>query len=280
MEFTKMHGLGNDFVVIDCRRDKETNYYELAAKICDRHFGVGADGLMVVLPSEQADCRMRIFNSDGSEPEMCGNGLRCFARYVYEKGIVSTTEMTVETLAGIMKPKILFNQAGEITKVKVDMGEPILKRSLIPIIGDGEHAIKEKIVIDDQIFIITAISMGNPHCVIFTENAQTVDLTKWGPKIEHSAYFPQKTNVEFVQVLSPTEMRMRVWERGAAVTLACGTGACAALTAAVLNGLTERDATIHLDGGDLEISWSEDSNHIFMTGAAENVFEGVLSISR
>lgn len=277
MNFTKAHGLGNDFIILNGADEKEyipsKVYRELAVKLCDRHFGIGADGVMLVLPSTRADIRMRIINSDGSEAEMCGNGIRCFARYVYEKGIVQKETMTIETLAGIMVPRIILNEAGKVTAIEVDMGEPILEKPKIPMVGEG-RAINESIQIDEQAFAVTAVSMGNPHCVIFVKDGKNFPVTLWGPRIERSAYFPRKTNVEFVQVLNEKEVIMRVWERGAAVTLACGTGACATTVACVLNEKTNRTITVHLDGGDLQVRWDSESNHLFMTGPAEVVFEG------
>lgn len=275
MKFTKMQGLGNDFVIIDAR--DLTLPEDLAAwsrGLCDRHFGIGADGVMLVLPSDQADIRMVILNSDGSEAEMCGNGIRCFAKFVYEEGIVTQNPMTVETLAGIMVPEVVTDATGRVTLVTVDMGEPILARSEIPMLGESEQAVAETIVVDETPFTITAVSMGNPHCVTFVDDITKAELEKWGPLMERSSYFPKKINVEFVQPLSRQEVIMRVWERGASITMACGTGACATAVACVLNGLTERQVTIHLDGGDLQIHWEEASNHVFMTGAAETVFTG------
>lgn len=277
MNFTKMHGLGNDFILIDCTDESNSvpseHYDSLSRQLCDRHFGVGADGVLLVLPSTQADIRMRIINSDGSEAEMCGNGIRCFARYVYEQGIVPKDVMTIETLAGIMVPRILLGDDGQVAQVEVDMGEPILEKAEIPMVGSG-RAVAETIEIEEKPFQITAVSMGNPHCVIFVEDAKNFPIEYWGPRIERSAYFPRKTNVEFVQVLNEQEVIMRVWERGAAVTLACGTGACATTVACVLNGKTDRQIRLHLDGGDLQVRWDADNNHLYMTGPAEAVFQG------
>lgn len=277
MNFTKMHGLGNDFILIDCTDESNSvsseHYDSLSRQLCDRHFGVGADGVLLVLPSTQADVRMRIINSDGSEAEMCGNGIRCFARYVYEQGIVPKDVMTIETLAGIMVPRILLGDDGQVAQVEVDMGEPILEKAEIPMVGSG-RAVAETIEIEEKPFQITAVSMGNPHCVIFVEDAKNFPIEYWGPRIERSAYFPRKTNVEFVQVLNEQEVIMRVWERGAAVTLACGTGACATTVACVLNGKTDRQIRLHLDGGDLQVRWDADNNHLYMTGPAEAVFQG------
>lgn len=277
MNFTKMHGLGNDFILIDCLDEAHfipaKLYQSLAVELCDRHFGVGADGLLLVLPSAQADVRMRIINSDGSEAEMCGNGIRCFARYVYEQGIVPKNVMTIETLAGVMVPRILLDQTGQVAQVEVDMGQPILEKADIPMVGTGQ-AVNETIQIEDKTFQITAVSMGNPHCVIFVDDVKNFPIEYWGPRIEKSAYFPRKTNVEFVQVLNEREVIMRVWERGAAVTLACGTGACATTTACILNNRTGRQICLHLDGGDLQVRWDEADNHLYMTGPATAVFQG------
>ena len=275
MKFAKVHGLGNDFVILDNRDGviAESRYADVAVELCNRNFGIGADGIMLVLPSDVADIRMRIINSDGSEAEMCGNGIRCFARYVYEYGIVPKETMTVETLAGIMVPRLILDAEGRVSLVEVDMGEPILEKELIPMVGQGK-AIAETIQIEDKAFEITAVSMGNPHCVTFVDDAKAFPVAYWGPRMETSEYFPRKTNVEFIQVLNDHEVIMRVWERGAAVTLACGTGACATTTACVLNGKTGRDILLHLDGGDLNVRWDEATNHLFMAGPAVEVFQG------
>ncbi len=275
--FTKMQGTGNDFVVLDCVAHPEYLQFALhpasAAKMCDRHYGIGADGLVLVLPSDIADTQMRIINSDGSEAEMCGNGIRCFARYVYEQGIVKKETMTVQTLAGVLVPRMIVDANGNVTGVEVDMGEPILDRQGVPMIGEGQ-AIAVPIKVEDTEFFVTAVGMGNPHCVTFVEDLTTFPITHWGPLMEESRYFPRKTNVEYVQVISEKEVRMRVWERGASVTMACGTGSCATVVACVLNNKTGREVLVHLDGGDLHIRWDAESNHLYMTGPAENVFTG------
>lgn len=278
MKFTKMQGLGNDFVIIDAREQKLAEDIGGWSKfLCDRHFGIGADGVMLVLPSAVADIRMRIINSDGSEAEMCGNGIRCFAKYVYEEGIVSKKRMTVETLAGTMVPEVTVNEHDVVQMVKVDMGEPILQRELIPMTGSGEQVVDETIMIGQVPFQVTAVSMGNPHCVTFVDDIKAAEIETFGPQIEISADFPKKTNVEFVQVISEEEVIMRVWERGASITMACGTGACATAVACVLNKLTDRTVTVHLDGGDLQIYWDQATNHVFMTGPAVTVFAGEIS---
>ncbi|GMA99657.1 diaminopimelate epimerase [Pelosinus sp. IPA-1] len=271
--FSKWHGLGNDFVIVNGLEESIENYEEMAIKVCDRHFGIGADGLVILLKSEIADFKMRIFNSDGSEAEMCGNVTRCMARYVFEHGLTDKKKITLETKAGIIKPELIFTN-GILDTVKVDMGEPRLKRSEIPMVGNAdEQVINEILRVGDIEYNITCVSMGNPHCIIFVDDLTLVDLSVIGPKIETDPIFPKKTNVEFVQVLNKQKLRMRVWERGAGVTMACGTGTCATLVAAVLNGKADRQATIELDGGTLFIEWGLD-NHIYMSGPAVEVFRG------
>ena len=274
--FTKWQGCGNDFVLVNCLKEKIKDYAVLTKKICDRHYGVGADGLILILPSEQADFRMRIFNTDGSEAEMCGNGIRCFARCVYEAGLTEKTEFTVQTGAGILSPKLILED-GKVVLVRVDMGEPILEAAKIPVVGYGmNRVIDEPIEVLGRTYQMTCVSMGNPHCVIFVEDIAKLPICEVGPVFEAHEKFPRKTNTEFVEVRDRTHLRMRVWERGAAITLACGTGSCATLTAAVLNGRSERRAEIELDGGRLVVEWAE-NNHIYMTGPAEQVFSGMYS---
>lgn len=280
-KFSKMEGLGNDFVVFD-DRDLEVgnnfSYNDLSIKLCDRHFGVGADGLIVVLNSTTHDIKYRIFNPDGSEPQMCGNGMRCFAKFVYENKIVSKEEFTVETLAGTIIPRVNVNENGKVETVRVDMGEPVLEAKKVPFISKNERAVSEEIEIDGVKLNVTAVSMGNPHAVFFVDKATDYLVRTIGSQVEVFERFPEKTNVEFIEVLSKNEMNMRVWERGAGETLACGTGACATLVAAVLNGKTENRALIHLMGGDLTIEWNQETNHIFKTGPAKLVFNGVLTL--
>ncbi|MDS1029631.1 diaminopimelate epimerase [Bacillota bacterium LX-D] len=274
MKFTKMHGLGNDFIIIEEKElSQDTKLPELAVQLCNRHFGIGADGLIIVLPSDTADIQMRIINSDGSEPEMCGNGIRCFAKYVYEQGIVSSPKIKVQTLAGIIVPSLEVIE-GEITGICVDMGEPCLTRSKIPMLGEPGQATTDYLNIDGKQYKITAVSMGNPHCVIYVDNISAVPLEELGRKIETHPIFPKKTNVEFVQKINNNEVMMKVWERGAGVTLACGTGACAVAVAGVLNNVNGRKVTVHLAAGNLEINWDEENNHVYMTGPAETVFTG------
>lgn len=275
MRFTKVQGLGNDFVLVNCLEEKNLpDYAKLAKAVCDRNFGVGADGLVLILPAEMpgADIKMRIFNSDGSEPEMCGNAIRCFGKYVYEKGIVPKTTINVETLGGMRIPRLILEN-GMVTGVRVDMGEPQLERALIPMEGPEGRVINETIKVDGREFAVTCVSMGNPHCITFVDKIAEQEVREWGPKLETHPLFPRKTNVEFVQVLSPTEVNMQVWERGAGPTLACGTGACGTAVAAALNNKTGRKVTVRLAGGDLLIEWADD-NHVYMTGPATEVFEG------
>lgn len=281
MNFWKMHGLGNDFVVIDDRDGKiaeKITYNDLSEKVCNRNFGIGADGLIVVLNSMTHDIRYRIFNPDGSEPQMCGNGMRCYAKYVYDNKILDKKEFKVETLAGTIIPLVNVEESGIVNTVRVDMGEPILESKKVPFISENEKSINEKIDVDGEEVYITAVSMGNPHAVIFVEDTENFPVKTLGPKIEKHKRFPEKTNVEFIEVISAEEMNMRVWERGAGETLACGTGASASLVAAVLNNKTNNKALIHLLGGDLTIEWNKENNHVYKTGPAELVFKGVYKI--
>ncbi|MBM7855730.1 diaminopimelate epimerase [Desulfohalotomaculum tongense] len=274
MRFTKVHGLGNDFVIVNCLQGAHLpgDLAQLARDVCHRNFGIGADGLVLLRPSETGDLRMQIINSDGSEAEMCGNAIRCVAKYVYDHDIVKKQKIRVETLAGIIVPEVIVED-GAVSMVRVDMGEPRLERAQIPMTGPEGRAINQPLVVEDKTYNITAVSMGNPHCVIFVPDVESVPLSEIGPKIEKHPAFPQKTNVEFVQVLSKEEVRMRVWERGAGITMACGTGACATGVAAALNGFTGRKVTVHLDGGPLIIEWAGD-NRVYMTGPAAEVFSG------
>ena len=273
MKFSKWQGIGNDFVIVNGFEEKNADYASKAIAVCDRHFGIGADGLVIALPSDIADFRMRIFNSDGSEAEMCGNATRCFAQYVYEAGLTTKTELVIETLAGIVRPKLLFED-GKVSAVRVDVGEPLLQRSLIPMTGDPEaKAINELLTVGAESYRVNGIRVGTPHCVIFIDEVEDLDLKAVGQPIELHAMFPRKTNVEFVKVIDRKTLRMRVWERGAGITLACGTGSCASAVAAVLNGKTDRMVTVHLDGGYLLIEWGED-NHLYKTGPAVEAFRG------
>ena len=276
MNFTKMNGLGNDFIVIAGEQKLPDNVADLAIQLCNRFFGIGADGLVYILPSEIADFRMRIINSDGSEAEQCGNAIRCVAKYVYDNGLTDKAEITIETLgAGAQKVQLTV-QDGEVSSVRVDMGEPILNGLQVPTTVDAERVIEHPIEVDGRQFRFTAVSMGNPHCVIYVDDAVHFDLNTWGPKLETHPLFPRKINVEFVTVNSRTHTDMRVWERGAGPTLACGTGACATVVASVLTGATDRTATVSLKGGDLLIEWNESDNHVYMTGPAAVSFRGSL----
>jgi len=277
MEFVKMHGLGNDFIIVEAASWKDADPLQKHSPwLCNRHFGIGADGLVVIGPEQEMDIFMRIFNPDGSEPEMCGNAIRCVARYAYEKGWVRKKNISVKTLAGGRYPEIQ-SAAGQAVRVRVDMGQPILDRPNIPMLGEGP-AVKTTLSTPAGEFTVTAVSMGNPHCVHFVEDVDQVPVADWGSTLETHPGFPAKTNVEFVQILARDEMIMRVWERGAGITLACGTGACATLVAAVLNDLSDHAATIHLLGGDLHIEWKQENNHVYMTGPADFVFEGKVEL--
>lgn len=273
MEFTKMHGLGNDFILFS-GREVPPAIERLAITLCDRHFGIGADGVVFILPSEEADVRMRIFNPDGSEAENCGNAIRCVGKYVYDRGLLAKTEISVETLAGIQH-LILHPRDGKVEQVTVNMGPPILEGRRIPTLIDAEKVCGQPIRVGDSSLSFTAVSMGNPHAIFFVEDAEHYPVAEIGPAVERHPLFPQRTNAEFVTVKNRKEMVMRVWERGAGQTLACGTGACATLVGGVLNGLVDREATVHLAGGDLLIRWDEKSGDLFMTGPAAFVFEGV-----
>ncbi len=271
-DFTKWQACGNDFVLVNTfdniDAEKIAEIIKQSPKICDRHFGVGADGVIFILPSTIADFRMQIINSDGSEAEMCGNGIRCFAKCVHEAGLTTKTKFTVETGAGIIIPEIMPDGT-----VHVDMGEPVLEADKIPVDGfKNNYVIDEDITVDGKTYKMTCVSMGNPHCIVFVDDIKKIDLEKIGPKFETHSVFPKKTNTEFVEIKNDEYVRMRVWERGAGITWACGTGSCATLVACVLNNKTKRKAKIELDGGILTIEWNKESNHIYMTGPATKVF--------
>lgn len=276
MEFTKMHGLGNDFIVIYGEKELPDQAAELAIKWCNRFFGIGADGLVYILPSDKADFQMRIINSDGTEAEQCGNAIRCVAKYVYDHGYVDRENITIQTMGAGVQPVKLTVENGKVSKVRVDMGPPVLEGLQVPTTIDANPVLNVPIEADGNEFSFTAVSMGNPHCVIYVDDAVNFDLAAWGPKLEVHPYFPKKINVEFATVKDREHIDMRVWERGAGPTLACGTGACATLVSSVLNGLSERAAWISLKGGDLFIEWSEEDNHVYMTGPAEVVFTGTI----
>ena len=272
MRFTKMQGAGNDYVYVDCFAQKmPANPAALSQKIADRHFGVGGDGLILICPSEKADARMRMFNADGSEAEMCGNGVRCVAKYVYEHGIARKPTLTIETGRGVLTLEVEA-RGDKVLQVRVDMGEPILEAAKIPTTLAGNPPIE--VPLPGYDFKVTCVSMGNPHCVIFVEAITDQHIHVISPKIERDPHFPRKTNVEFVKVNCPDDVTFRVWERGSGETLACGTGSCAVAVACVLTGRTQRKITGHALGGDLQLLWSEKDNHMYMTGLAVEVFSG------
>ena len=274
MKFTKMHGCGNDYVYVKLFEETIADPAQLSIAVSDRHFGIGSDGLITIGPSDVADFRMRIYNADGSEAEMCGNGIRCVAKYVYDHELTSQTTITVETGAGI-KTLDLLVENGKVTQVTVDMGEPILAPEEIPVIAEGMRVVDEPILVDGKEWRMTCVSMGNPHAVVFVDDVANLELEKYGPDFENHTRFPKRTNTEFVQVHSRTEASMRVWERGSAETWACGTGTCASVMACILNGYTDNKVLVHLRGGDLVIEYNPDNNHIYMTGPATEVFQGV-----
>lgn len=281
LTFTKMEGIGNDFILLDDRDlaiEQAIPYPELAKKLCSRHFGIGADGIILTLPSTTHDIRYRIFNSDGSEAGMCGNGMRCFAKFLFEKSILTTTTMRVQTESGTIIPELRLSPSGDIETICVDMGEPVLDPLQIPFKGTGTDAVDTTILVNGTPVRLTALFVGNPHAVVFVDDVAAIDLRGQGRAIETCDAFPLKTNVEFIQVLNDRELRMRVWERGAGETLACGTGACASLVAAHLTGRTGPEALIHLAGGDLFIQWDRSLNRLYKTGPATLVFEGSISI--
>lgn len=276
IEFVKMQGLGNDYLYINCISNREPLFpEELAKRLSNRHFGVGADGIILVCNSKVADFKMRIFNSDGSEAEMCGNGIRCFAKYVYDYNLTEKKELEIETLAGIRKVKLNILNKNITENVTVDMGEPILHPVKIPVLTREEPPITDlKIAIKNKIFTITCVSMGNPHAIVRLHNLDDISVNEYGPLIENRSEFPKKTNVEFIEIKDRDKIKMKVWERGAGETLACGTGACAATVASVLNGYVERKVTVELLGGELSVEWNEKDNHVYMTGPATTVFRG------
>lgn len=274
MKFTKMQGLGNDYVYVNCFKEKIDNPPELAHRISDRHFGVGADGLIMINPSDKADFEMEMYNADGSRGEMCGNGIRCVAKYVYDYGLTDKTHISVETLGGI-KYLDLTVEEGKVKMVKVDMGKPELEPLKIPVKASGDKAVDEPILVGGNEYRMTCVSMGNPHAVIFIGcDVREFPLEEIGPKFENHERFPNRVNTEFVRVIDRRTAEMRVWERGSGETLACGTGACAVAVACALNGFTEDEVTVRLLGGDLQIRWDREKDTVFMTGPAEVVFDG------
>lgn len=275
MKFTKMHGTGNDYIYVNGLVETIENPAEFAIQYSDRHKGIGSDGLVMILASETCDFRMRMFNADGSESEMCGNASRCIGKYVYDKGLTNKTTLTLETLAGVKALQLFIGADQKVEKVTVDMGEPILDAALIPVTSDKNRVINEPLAFNSEIqYNITTVSMGNPHAVIFSTDILQLDLPKIGPVIENATIFPRRTNTEFIEVLTKNHVKMRVWERGSGETMACGTGACASVVAGVLNGLISRRTTVELLGGELTIEWKEEDNHVYLTGGATTVFEG------
>jgi len=274
MRFTKMHGLGNDYVYVDCFSEQVDDPAATAVAVSDRHFGIGADGLILIMPSEAADVRMRMFNADGGEAQMCGNGIRCVAKYAYDHGRTKANPMAVETAAGIKEIRLKIGADGKVRAATVDMGAPILKAAEIPVNVPQEQALDVAFRTSERAFQMTCVSMGNPHAVIFVDDVHAVPLESIGPEIEHHALFPQRANAHFVEVHSPVEVTMRTWERGSGITLACGTGASAVCVAGAITGRTGRQITAHLPGGDLKLHWREDDDHVLMTGPAAEVFTG------
>ena len=276
LKFTKMHGLGNDYVYMDAINQNIENRAELAKFVSDRHLGIGSDGLILICPSEVADFKMQMFNSDGSEAEMCGNGIRCVGKFVYDKGLTNKTTISIETLAGI-KVLEMQEEQGKIKLVKVDMGEPILEPKRIPVKSEEYPVTNLKLNAENREFVFSCVSMGNPHAITFIkEDVNTFDACKYGKILENDDAFPNRANIEFVNVLDEKTLKMRVWERGAGETLACGTGACGVAVAAILNNYTQRKVTVKLLGGDLEIEWNKEDNHVYMTGPSTTVYEGQL----
>lgn len=280
MKFTKMHGCGNDYIYVDGAKEQIPleKKPEIVRRLSDRHFGIGGDGVIFINPSNEADFEMEMYNMDGSRAEMCGNGIRCVAKFVYDKALTDKTSISVIS-CGKIKYLDLFLKEGKVSTVKVNMGSPILKAAEIPVISDGEEVIAERIEIEDAVYEMTCVSMGNPHAVIFMDEVSSLPLEKIGPLFENHVRFPKRTNTEFVKVLDEETVEMRVWERGTGETLACGTGACATVVACVLNGLTKEEVTVKLLGGNLQIKWDREANLVYMTGPADTVFEGEVSLT-
>ncbi len=277
MKFTKMHGIGNDYVYVNCFKETVENPSEVAVKVSDRHFGIGSDGLILIKPSEVADGKMEMYNADGSQGAMCGNGIRCVAKYMYDYGITDKTSISVETKSGI-KYLDLTLKDGKVDTVKVNMGMPILKAAEIPVRFEKERVINEPVFVDGTEWRITCVSMGNPHAITYIDDVKGLEIEKIGPKFENHEMFPDRVNTEFVHVIDRKTVEMRVWERGSGETLACGTGACAVAVSSILNGLTEDEVTVKLLGGDLKIFWDQKENTVYMTGSATTVFDGEIDI--
>lgn len=277
MKFTKMHGIGNDYVYVDCFQETVKNPSEVAKFVSDRHYGIGSDGLILIKPSPVADCEMEMYNLDGSLGAMCGNGIRCVAKYAYDHGIVNKTQISVDTKSGI-KYLDLTVENGKVSQVKVNMGAPFLTPRLIPAISSKDQLVHEPFLIEDTTYYITAVSMGNPHAVVFMDEIENLNLEELGPKFEFHPAFPDRVNTEFVKVIDRSTVQMRVWERGSGETLACGTGACAVAVACILNDLTDSEVTVKLLGGDLKIQWDRQANLVYMTGPATTVFHGEIDL--
>ena len=277
MKFTKMHGIGNDYVYVNCFKETVEHPSEAAIKVSDRHFGIGSDGLILIKPSEVADGKMEMYNADGSQGAMCGNGIRCVAKYMYDYGITDKTSISVETKSGI-KYLDLTIKDGKVDTVKVNMGTPILKAADIPVRSEKEQVINEPVMVDGKEWKITCVSMGNPHAITYIDDVKNLEIEKIGPKFENHEIFPDRVNTEFVHVIDRNTVEMRVWERGSGETLACGTGACAVAVSSILNGLTEEEVTVKLLGGDLKIFWDRTENKVYMTGSATTVFDGEISL--
>jgi len=277
MKFTKMQGIGNDYVYVNCLQETVPDPGQTAIKVSNRHYGIGSDGLILIKPSKVADFEMDMYNADGSQSAMCGNGIRCVAKYVYDYGLTDKLYISVDTKSGI-KYLDLTVENGKVVLITVDMGEPELKSGNIPIISGKDKVIMEPIEIDGVTYRMTGVSMGNPHAVVFIENVKELDIEKIGPQFEHHSFFPERINTEFVKVLDEHTVEMRVWERGSGETLACGTGACAVAVASVINGFVKDEVTVKLLGGDLKIYWNREENKVYMTGPAAVVFEGEISL--
>ena len=277
MKFTKMHGIGNDYVYVNCFEESVKNPAEVSKFVSDRNFGIGSDGLILISPSAIADFRMNIYNADGSQAEMCGNGIRCVAKYVYDYGLTDKTEISVETLAGIKYLRLQVEN-GKVASVEVNMGAPILEPKEIPVTVEESPVVNVPVEVKGKIYHMTCVSMGNPHAIIFMNNVKDLDIAAIGPYFENHTVFPKRTNTEFVEVLDRNTVNMRVWERGSDETLACGTGACATTVACILNDKTENEVTVHLLGGDLKIRWDREANQVYMTGPATVVFDGEITL--
>lgn len=276
MKFTKMHGCGNDYIYVDCTRTMPENPAQLAQRLSHRHFGVGSDGLILICPSDVADFRMAMYNADGSEGAMCGNGIRCLAKFVHDKGLTDKTQLTVETPSGI-KTLLLHVEEGKVVSVRVDMGVPNVAAAAVPVRGMGDFVIDREVTVSNYPWVMTCLSMGNPHAVVWVERAEDVPLELIGPMFENHPMFPDRVNTEFVEVIDGETIRMRVWERGSGETMACGTGACAAVAAAYISEYTGPKVRVLLKGGELEVEVADDQ-HIYLTGPAEFVFEGEIEL--